>query len=48
MTNDAWGLSKHYPEFDKDELISIFVRLERTGIVKKLVGSFIWYGGDNI
>lgn len=45
MTNDAWWLSKHYPEFDKDELISIFVRLERTGLIKELVGSFIGYSG---
>jgi len=45
MTNDAWWLSKKYPEFDKDELVSIFVRLERTGLIKELVGSFIGYGG---
>ncbi len=45
MTNDAWWLSKQYPEFKKDELISIFVRLERTGLIKELVGSYIGYGG---
>jgi hypothetical protein len=45
MTNDAWWLSKQYPEFDKDELVSIFVRLERTGLIKELVGSFLGYGG---
>lgn len=45
MTNDAWWLSKQYPEFNKDELVSIFVRLERTGLIKELVGSFIGYGG---
>lgn len=43
--NDALWLSSKYPEFDKDELISIFVRLERTGLIKELVGSFIGYGG---
>lgn len=45
MTNDAWWLSKQYPEFEKDELVSIFVRLERTGLIKELVGSFIGYSG---
>jgi hypothetical protein len=45
MTNDAWWLSKQFPEFDKDELVSIFVRLERTGLIKELVGSYIGYGG---
>jgi hypothetical protein len=45
MTNDAWWLSKQYPEFDKDELVSIFIRLERTGLIKELVGSFLGYGG---
>lgn len=45
MTNDVWWLSKHYPEFDKDELVSIFIRLERTGLIKELVGSFMGYGG---
>lgn len=45
MTNDAWWLSKHYPEFDKGELVSILVRLEKTGLIKELVGSFLDYGG---
>lgn len=45
MANDAWWLSKHYPEFDKDELISIFVRIERTGLIKELVGSYLSYAG---
>lgn len=45
MPNDAWWLSKKYPEFDKDELLSILVRIERTGLIKELVGSFIGYGG---
>lgn len=45
MANDAWWLSKHYPEFDKDELISIFIRIERTGLIKEFVGSYISYTG---
>lgn len=45
MSDDAYWLSKHYPEFNKDELISIFIRLEKTGLIKELVGSFIGYGG---
>lgn len=44
-TNDAWFLSKRHPEFNRDELISIFIRLERTGLIKELVGSFLGYGG---
>lgn len=43
--NDALWLSKKYPEFDKDELTSIFVRIERTGLIKELVGSYLDYGG---
>ena len=34
MSNDAYWLSKKYPEFDKDELVSILVRLEKTGLIK--------------
>jgi hypothetical protein len=45
MSSDAFWLSKNYPEFDKDELVSIFVRLEKTGLIKELVGSFLGYGG---
>ena len=44
-TNDAFWLAKHYPMFEKDELDYILPRLEKTGLVKELVGSFIGYGG---
>lgn len=45
MTNDALILSQQNPEFEYEELVSILVRLERTGLVKEMVGSFIGYGG---
>lgn len=45
MSNDAFWLSKKYPEFNKDELVSMLVRLEKTGLIKELVGTFIGYGG---
>jgi hypothetical protein len=45
LPNDAAWLSERYPEFDKDELVSIFIRLEKTGLIKELVGSFLGYGG---
>lgn len=43
--NDALWLSNKYPEFDKDELVSILVRLERTGLIKELVGNYFDYDG---
>lgn len=45
MNNDALLLSRKYPEFDKDELVSIFVRLERTGLIKEQVGNYFDYDG---
>lgn len=39
--NDAAVLAFKYPEFDKDELISILVRLERTGLIRELVGMYL-------
>lgn len=45
MTNDPYWFSKHYPKFSKDELEFTLLRLEKTGLVKELVGSFIGYGG---
>lgn len=44
-SNDAAWLSSKYPEFDTDELVSIFVRLERTGLIKELVGNYFDYEG---
>ena len=46
MSNDPYWFSKHYPQYTKDELKFIFPRLEKTGLVKELVGSFIGYGGE--
>jgi hypothetical protein len=43
--NDAAILANKYPEFDKDELISILVRLERTGLIRELVGMYLGYMG---
>ena len=35
------------PEFDKDELISIFSRLEREGLIKEDVGNYFGYDGGS-
>lgn len=43
--NDADWLSNKHREFDKEELISIFVRLERTGLIRELVGMYLGYMG---
>ena len=43
--NDADWMSNKYKEFDKGELISIFVRLERTGLIRELVGMYLGYMG---
>ena len=45
MTNDPYWFSKQYPKYSKDELEFILPRLEKTGLVKEVVGSFIGYGG---
>lgn len=45
FNNDALWLSSKYPEFDRDELVSVFVRLERTGLIKELVGNYFDYEG---
>lgn len=44
-TTDAYLLSQTYPEFKKEELISILVRLEKTGLVRELVGMYLGYMG---
>jgi len=45
--NDSLWLSNKYPEFNKDELVTIFVRLERTGLIKELVGGYSDYTGGH-
>ena len=45
MTNDASVLSQCHPEFDENELVSTFVRLERIGLIKELVGTYVGYSG---
>jgi hypothetical protein len=45
ISNDSYWFSKHYPEYTQEELEYIFPRLEKTGLVKELVGSFLGYGG---
>jgi hypothetical protein len=45
MTNDPYWFSKNYPKYSKAELEFIFPRLEKTGLVKELVGSFLGYRG---
>lgn len=45
LKNDAALLSYFYPEFDEDDLISIFVRLERTGLIKEMIGNYFGYAG---
>lgn len=47
MKNDILWLSKKYPELNEDELVSSLVRLERTGLIRELVGTYMDYqGGD--
>ena len=43
--SDAHVYSYTFPEFSQDELEYTFPRLERTGLVKELVGSYTGYGG---
>jgi hypothetical protein len=38
-------LSAEYPEFSSEELTSIFVRIERTGPIRELNGSYYGYEG---
>jgi hypothetical protein len=45
MSNDPYWFSKNYPKYSKAELEYILPRLEKTGLVKEVVGSFIGYGG---
>ena len=45
MINDYSWFSQHYPAYSKEELEFTLPRLERTGLVKELVGSFISYSG---
>jgi hypothetical protein len=47
INNDASLLSLKYSEFNKDELVSIFVRLERTGLIKEQVGNIFDYDGGH-
>ena len=43
--NDAGILSNRYTDLNKDDLISVFIRLERTGLIKEVVGSYMGYTG---
>lgn len=43
--NDSTMLARLYPEYTSEDLVSIFLRLEKTGLIKELVGSYIGYGG---
>ncbi len=43
--SDAFTLSKKFSQFTKEELEFILPRLEKTGLIKELVGSFLGYGG---
>jgi hypothetical protein len=45
MTDDASRLSKQYVEFGNEELVYILVRLEKTGLIKELVGTYMGYRG---
>lgn len=44
---DPHWISKNYPQFSKDELQYILPRLEKTGLIKELVGSYMGYGGES-
>lgn len=43
--NDIQFISNRFTDFSKDELEFILPRLEKTGLIKELVGTFIGYGG---
>lgn len=45
MSTDSSWIAKLYPQYNQDELISILVRLERTGLIKEKTGSFLGYSG---
>lgn len=45
--SDAQLYSLTFPEFTQEELEYTFPRLERTGLVKELVGSYMGYGGGS-
>ena len=46
-SSDIDLLSKDYPEFDKDELVSILVRIEKSGLIKEVVSVIVGYAGGN-
>jgi hypothetical protein len=43
--NDAYIFSKYYPVYAEDELKFILPRLEKTGVIKEIVGMFTGYMG---
>jgi hypothetical protein len=45
MTNDAYWFSKNYPQYSEEELEFMLLRIEKTGLLKEVVASFIGYGG---
>ena len=45
MGINAAILTKDYPEFEKDDLVSILLRVEKIGLIKELVGSYMDYEG---
>jgi len=40
-TNVTNLISKNYPEFDKDTLVPILVRIEKCGLIKELTGFYV-------
>lgn len=45
LTNDAQILSKEYTNLQIDELPFLLLRVEKSGLIKEKVGSFLGYGG---
>ncbi len=45
--SDASLFSNTFPKFSEDEFTYTFARLEKTGIIKELVGSYTGYGGGS-
>ena len=48
--NQRWSwnperIIEQYPEFNPDDLVSILIRLERTGLIKEVVGTYLGYMG---
>ncbi|MCF8257856.1 MAG: hypothetical protein K9J06_09890 [Flavobacteriales bacterium] len=47
MSNDAFWFSNNHPEYAREELEYMFLRLERTGLLKEVVAGAMDYAGGS-